>query len=330
MAMPHTPAKFESDPPSTSASQTLPQLHYHTDESEPLRDVDTTTPQPSDSHATLESATSTVGTSDTNDTHPSQAQTVGSESSTNTEMSTHSKEPGTHSVVRGFVPGGAPSSYRSQTHLAAQPTPILRNSLQNPRAPPKKKSAVFQIGTSSGEDESSFEKHMSYKSSISENLTKGHRGDGSDDSFKDEVAVARDSPVFESDDEDEEVSESAIEDDDDSSDWEDSDEQSGPSSVNEKEMFQRVDSRPNLTSRRSLLTTMMHEPDRAKAMANAATRSTPALRRSRTSTPSGPSAPGSPQPTIQEPPQPNQDATRSNPKPIIMTTSNTHPPQQPA
>ncbi|KAI7250055.1 hypothetical protein KC335_g17334 [Hortaea werneckii] len=75
---------------------------------------------------------------------------------------------------------------------------------------------------------------------------------------------------------------------------------------------------------------MMHEPDRAKAMANAATRSTPALRRSRTSTPSGPSAPGSPQPTIQEPPQQNQDATRSNPKPIIMTTSNTHPPQQPA
>ncbi|KAI6843122.1 hypothetical protein KC340_g13041 [Hortaea werneckii] len=336
MAMPHTPARFESDLPSASASQTLPQLQYHTDdENEPLRDVDPTTPQPSDSHATLESATSTVGTSDTNDTHPSQVQTVGSESSTNTEMSTHSKEPGTHSVVRGFVPGGAPSSYRSQTHLAAQPTPILRNSLQNPRAPPKKKSAMFQIGTSSGEDESSFEKHMSYKSSISQNLTKGHRGDGLDGnrkqtSFKDEVAVARDSPVFESDDEDEEVSESAIEDDDDSSDWEDSDEQSGPSSVNEREMFQRVDSRPNLTSRRSLLTTMMHEPDRAKAMANAATRSTPALRRSRTSTPSGPSAPGSPQPTIQEPPQQNQDATRSNPKPIIMTTSNTHPPQQPA
>jgi len=174
-----------------------------------------------------------------------------------------------------------------------------------------------------------------YKSSLSESLR--NRNTKKTTSFKDDIAVgraaaARHSPVFESDDEDEEVSESAIDDDDDSSDWEDSDDNhSGPSSVNEREMFQRVDSKPNLTSRRSLLTTLMHEPDRARALANAASRSTPALRRSRNATPNGPSVAASPEPghhfqmQVAQPEQPQQQhqdqQIRSNP--IIMTTSNT-------
>lgn len=267
----------------------------------------------------LESSASTV---DTNDDEASQ--TVGSESSSNTEMSTHS-------IIRGFIPGGAPSSYRSQTNLAAQPTPILKTSPQYAQAKSsKKKGAMFTIGTSSGEEESSLESHM-YRSQLSESLRRPNSNlSGSSSrkqtSFKEEVAVGRAAQhdaVFESDDEDEEVSESAIEDDDDSSDWEDSDDQSGPSSVNEKELFQRVDSRPNLTSRRSLLTTLMHEPDRAKALANAASRSTPHIRRSGRSTPNGPSVGTSPEADVR---LPTEETTRRA-RPIIMTTSNTHPTQ---
>lgn len=286
--------------------------------SEPAHD---TTPQPqsvSASQATLlESSSSTVYTQD-----DQRSQSVGSEGSSNTEMSTHS-------IVRGFNLGGAPSSYRSQTNLAPQPTPILRTSPSYHQSKPKKKGAMFTIGTSSGEDESSFESHM-YKSSLSESLKRGSNlSSGScrkQTSFKDEVSVGRaaeHSPVFEeSDDEDDEVSESAIEDDDDdSSDWEDSDEHSGPSSVNENHFFQRVDSRPNLTSRRSLLTTQLHEPDRAKALANAASRSSPAIRRSNRSTPNGPSLATSPEPSAQMH-MASLDPTPA--RPIIMTTSNMH------
>ncbi|KAK4549539.1 hypothetical protein LTR36_006536 [Oleoguttula mirabilis] len=312
-----------ADPLSTSASKRVAELRL--DQRPTALPTENTTPQPPASPKPLpmESSASTV---DTNDfITASQTLTVGSQDSSNTEMSTHN-------IVRGFVPGGAPSSYRSQTHLAAQPTPILKTSLNYHKAQPKKKGPMFTIGTSSGEDDSSFERHMSYKSSLSERLKHSDGSSGSDESkkqtsFKEEVAVgraaSRESPVFESDDEEDDVSESAIDDDDDSSDWEDSDEQSGPSSVNERELFQRVDSRPNLTSRRSLLTTMMHEPDRAKALANAASRSTPALRRSRTSTPSGPSVATSPQLGAQiQMLGHGEEATRS--KPIIMTTSNTH------
>lgn len=279
--------------------------------------------------ALLESSASTVDTHGSHDTQQSEeSHMVGSQDSTSTEMSTHS-------IIRGFVPGGAPSSYRSQTNLAAQPTPILKTSPTYRNPPLKKKGAMFTIGTSSGEDESSLDSHM-LRSNISESLRHPSSFNSSESkkrtAFTDEVAVAKAaeySSVFGSDDEDEDVSESAIEDDDDSSDWEDSEDQhSGPSSVNERQFFQRVDSRPNLTSRRSLLTTLMHEPDRARALANAASQSTPALRRSRATTPNGPSVATSPMPTPAAElrsrlPTPSQDMpTRS--KPIIMTTSNTH------
>lgn len=275
----------------------------------------------------LESSASTV---DTQDDETTSQPSFGSETSTNTEMSKHS-------IIRGFVPGGAPSSYRSQTNLApAQPTPILKNSPHHTQAGPKKKGPMFTIGTSSGEDESSFESHMHKssfaKSTLSTSFTRSSNASSrKQTSFKEEIAIGRaaHSPVFESDDEDEEVSESAIEDDDDSSDWEDSDEHdhSGPSSVTDNPMFQRVDSRPNLTSRRSLLTTQLHEPDRAKALANAASRSTPAIRRSNRSTPNGPSVATSPEPTARMPMPSEMEAEASGrSKPIIMTTSNLHGP----
>nr|POE49071.1 uncharacterized protein CFP56_32222 [Quercus suber] len=314
-----SPVVQAADASSTAASQRItPQTTKTSTGPQPDRDADRTPHQPS-THATLlESSSSTVATTE----HTSPTQSFGSSDTSATEMSTHS-------IIRGFRPGGAPSSYRSQTNLAAQPTPILKSSSQYMLAQPKKKAPMFTIGTSSGEEESSLESHM-YKSSLSESLRRSQAPVHSNmskkqTSFKEEIAIGRaaeHSPVFESDDEDEEVSESAIEDDDDSSDWEDSDDQSGPSSMTERDLFQRVDSRPNLTSRRSLLTTLMHEPDRARALANAASRSTPAIRRSRACSPSGPSLATSPDPVMAVPSQAHPRG-----KPIIMTTSNTHPTQ---
>lgn len=312
-----TPPSYPMDPPSTSASQVLSQVDLTSSGS--LARSQDSTPHPSESQATLlESSASTVATTGSDASNSSHI--VGSQESSSTEMSTHS-------IVRGFVPGGAPSSYRSQTNLAALPQPILKTSPTYRPVPPKKKGAMFTIGTSSGEDESSLESHM-YKSQLSESLKRGSTLSHAKKhtSFKDEIAVgkaaARHSPVFESDDEDDEISESAIEEDDDSSDWEDSDEGSGPSSVNERDLFQRVDSRPNLTSRRSLLTSLMHEPERARALQNAASRSSPAIRRSRTTTPIGPSVPASPESNVSLHQMAGQEIQRS--KPIIMTTSNTH------
>ncbi|CAK7273970.1 hypothetical protein SEPCBS119000_005931 [Sporothrix epigloea] len=59
------------------------------------------------------------------------------------------------------------------------------------------------------------------------------------------------------------IDESAIDDDDDdSSDWEDSNEESGRNSIDDKTMFQRVDSTVHLPSRRSLITLMIQRSER--------------------------------------------------------------------
>jgi len=77
------------------------------------------------------------------------------------------------------------------------------------------------------------------------------------------------------------VDESAIDDDDDSSDWEDSVEDSGRSSVEDRGLFQRVDSKRNLPSRRSLITLMLERDGREKRLGNHASQSTSAIPRSR-------------------------------------------------
>ncbi|KAA6413236.1 MAG: hypothetical protein FRX48_02980 [Lasallia pustulata] len=247
-------------------------------------------------------------------------QTVGSD--TSAELIT------SHSVVRGFSPSHISSSYRSQTHLSPEPLPV--KSITHAKADePKGKGGLFLLGASSGEDESSFEERMSAKAPRS-TLAAGLKQKNKQTSFKDEVesriidrSSHEDEAVFESDDE-EDISESAIDDEDDSSDWEDSASESGGSSDNEKQpLFQRVDSRPNLTSRRSLLTTLIHEPERAAALANQASRSTPAMHRSRTSSPNGPSIAASPE---DEPGLTMQGPNVPGSKPIIMTTSNQFPP----
>ncbi|CAG9955952.1 unnamed protein product [Clonostachys rosea f. rosea IK726] len=137
--------------------------------------------------------------------------------------------------------------------------------------------------------------------------------------------------AIESDSEGDSIDESAI-DDDDSSDWEDSIEDSGKSSVDDK-YFQRVDSKVNLTSRRSLITLMLTQTeDRAKALSNHASQSTPAIPQSRNR--SGPAFAVSPNDSDdaplmmkgnrQAPLKPIREIPRSSaqPMPIAKTLSN--------
>lgn len=275
------------------------------------------------------------------------------------ECSSGGSERSTTSIVRGFSQGVISNSYRQTplpeltTESAPKPTDITprNNDRQKPAmfalggssgdsytgssmderhqpVQPKKK-PVFAFGASSGEDESSFRDSLPQKSSLVS--SRNSNQDKKQTSFLEEVEERRigDDNVFEETDDEDDIDESAIDDDDDSSDWEDSlDENSGKSSIDEKTFFQRVDSRPNLVSRRSMLTTLLHQGDRAAALSNVASKSTPALYRSRTTTPNGPSLAASPDSDDASPlmmkkgnksPQAVQHTT---PQPIIMTTTN--------
>lgn len=298
-----------------------------------------------------------------NNTSEESVPTIASSTSTASERSTTS-------IVRGFSPSHISSSYRSiplnyaptsvpHTDLTDAPpakgpqpkkhqmfalggssgeaslseqTHSMEQNLQ-PTMQPKRKSAKFSFGGSSNEEESSLPPKKS------QNLTVNRAfGGKKQTSFQEEVATRTisEEPVFDDDvfdtDEDE-VDESAIDDDDDSSDWEDSIEESGNASVDDKSFFQRVDSRPNLTSRRSLITTMLHQSDRAQALATAASKSTPAMQRSRTSSPNGPSLAASPDSEHNVPLmmkqglKPIAEIPRSAAQPIIQTTTNMTPHQ---
>ena len=132
----------------------------------------------------------------------------------------------------------------------------------------------------------------SYRSSLSNALRRPEQKKQT--SFKEEVATRTieemSDDVFEADNG---IDESAI-DDDESSDWEDSMEDSGKSGIDDKLSFPRVEFRRSLTSRRSLITTILHQNDRAAALQSAASKFTSALQRSRTSSPQGPSDAPSP------------------------------------
>ncbi|KAI9702853.1 MAG: hypothetical protein M1836_008067 [Candelina mexicana] len=299
---------------------------------EPLSQMSTTVPSTKHTVETTPRALSPTPVADaaTTDSIGGSA-SASSDSQIASSESSNTSELNSHSVVRGFS-SEKPSSYRSQSRLAPAPIPQSINATKEDQQ--KRKGAIFMLGGSSGEDESSLEEHMSYRphrSSLSDGL-KQPLTRRKQTSFKDEVVTRtinegthEDDEVFESDDEDDEdvVSESAIDDDDDSSDWEDSVTESGQSSVQEKPIFQRVDSKANLTSRRSLLTNLLHQSQRAAALTNAASKSTPAMQRSRTSSPSGPSEAASPE---EEPTLLMRGPNIPRSKPIIMTTSNIHPP----
>lgn len=278
-----------------------------------------------------ESSSSTAPLSSPESDH-SATRTVGSDTSVEALSS--------HSVVRGFSPSHISSSYRSHTHLT--PSPIPTRGISHAKTEESKLAGVFLLGASSGEDDSSFDDQMSCpprQSSFTAGL-KRPLNYKKQTSFRDEVDLRTinhrplaDEEVFESDDED--APESAIEDeeeeeeeeeeegDEDGSDWEDSVSDSGENLGSDKNLFKRVDSRPNLVSRRSLLTTLMNQSDRAAAFAIQASKSTPALQRSRNIVRTGPSTGTSPEEQVTLTMR-GSKITAS--KPIIMTTSNTHPP----
>jgi hypothetical protein len=292
----------------------------------PANNNNNNTTPPSTARPIPEASTSTVATTVNSEI---MSPAAGSEASTSTDVSQHS-------VVRGFEPGHISTSVRSSTNL--NPTPILKKTSSFVTKPlptkadlTKKKQPMFTLGGSSEEENgSSFEAYSLQRSSLSQQL-RNAAPMRKTTSFKNEVSTRTFHDVSESSeaaietDSEDDVDESAIEDEDsDEDEWEDDDnEESGPPSVAEpRSLFSRVDSKPNLTSRRSLLTTALHQGDRASALQNEASRSSPAIRRSRTTTPNGPSTGNSP----------NQDSglmmrePASRPKPIIMTTSNVHPP----
>ncbi|KND88186.1 Uncharacterized protein TOPH_07224, partial [Tolypocladium ophioglossoides CBS 100239] len=144
------------------------------------------------------------------------------------------------------------------------------------------KKAMFQIGSSSEEE-------CSLKSALhSPRPASALTAQKKQTSFSNHVLTRtydQSDPAVDSDTEAEYVDESAIDDDDDSSDWEDSIEDSGKSSVDEN-LFQRDPSKVNLTSRPSLITLMVAQSERAKKLGNHASQSTSAIPRSR----AGPSA----------------------------------------
>lgn len=254
------------------------------------------------------------------------AQVVGSDTSAES-MTAH------HSVVRGFSPNQVSSSYRSNTHLAPTSTPTRPIVASKPED--SKKSGMFMLGGSSGDEDSSFEDRIKPQPDKVSTTTGPKRAHGTKKtlSFRDEVVSRQlnnksheDEGVFESSDEEEDSAiESEDEEEDDDEDWEDDDPESNDNTTNIP-LFQRVDSKPNLASHKSLLTTLMNEGDRAAAFQNMASRSTPALRRARSSKGS---------PPVGIPAEEDDDSTidasipmlgphMTRSKPIIMTTSNGH------
>jgi hypothetical protein len=244
-----------------------------------------------------ESSTSTMAT----------AGSQGSQLSNMLDESTSTEVSGT-SIVRGFSKENISRSRTPRTQLA--PQQIIRASPKNISPTPsvnalplRKKPVAFMLGGSEG-DESSPESLASRSF-----LADGLRSSRKITSFKDEVHMiqGRMSQTEEAiDDSDDEPSESAIDDEDE---WED--EPEALVQVDNGELFKRVDSSSNLVSRRSLITTMIHEKDRASALQNAASRSTPAIRR-RTSSHNGPLG-SSP---------PNDHVQLSRARPINVTIPN--------
>lgn len=235
-----------------------------------------------------------------------------------------------HSVVRGFTLE-APSSYKSGTHLAAPPAAAIP---MHTKARSSKLSGVkFSLGCGSSSPEgSSLEESMRRQSSLTTCL-KHHASSKQPTSFTDELHSRamnhkshQDENVFESSDEDEEP-ESAVEEDteeedeeDDGSDWEDDGSDNGEA-VEQKPLFRRIDSQPQLVSRRSLIADMVKtESERATEFQRLAAESSPMLRRSKRSN----------RPSLGDSPDEDSEVTlppgMTKSRPIIMTTSNTHPP----
>ncbi|CAF3556738.1 unnamed protein product [Fusarium graminearum] len=148
-------------------------------------------------------------------------------------------------VLRGFSPSQIPTP---QTISGAQSSDAIPQSQSSPGAKvvQSKKPACFALGgfcSSSEQDQS---------------LSNGKP-----------AVVDSDSDYY--------IDESAIDDDGDSSDWEDSMEESDKSRMDDR-FFQRVDYKPNFTSRRSLISLMLAEGGRTRNLGDRASQSTSTIR----------------------------------------------------
>ncbi|KAI1422580.1 hypothetical protein F5Y12DRAFT_717275 [Xylaria sp. FL1777] len=207
-------------------------------------------------------------------------------------------------VIRGFSPSQFPSARPShepkflqpdlipEPHSSPSPKPVQPKKkpaifalggssgdesspsleIRQPVIPPKK-SKMFQLGGSSGSTE---EQSPSLKSALHSgkpsSLLGAHK---KQTSFSNQVTTRTISTP--SDQSGSYVDESAIDDDDEDSEWEDSIEESGKSSMDDRVTFKRVPSKPNLTSQRSLISLMIASEERTKGLSNYASHSTPAI-----------------------------------------------------
>ncbi|KAK3181733.1 hypothetical protein K4F52_006949 [Lecanicillium sp. MT-2017a] len=216
-----------------------------------------------------------------------------------------------------FALGGSCSS--------SEPAQSMEASNASLAVPARK--GVFQLGGSSEED-------ASIKSNA-RSAFPGLTAERKEALAAESRARAEAESAIDSDSEDDYVDESAIDDDDDSSDWEDSLEDSGKSSVDEK-FFQRVESKANLVSRPSLITLMLAQDNRAKSLGNPASQSTSAIPRSRPA-PNGSSLGVSPndsdegplmmkgmRPSHPSPLKPIIEVPRSNAQPIVAPANHVH------
>lgn len=113
------------------------------------------------------------------------------------------------------------------------------------------------------------------------------------------------------------------------SDWDSPVHENGKSSIDEKTLFQRVDSRPNLTPRRSLLTTMLHQSDCAATLVDSALKAMPILQQRPNSSPQDLSPAASldsddSPPLMMRGKTQNQGMQRPIVQPIAMTTKATN------
>ncbi|XMA20325.1 hypothetical protein WAI453_013116 [Rhynchosporium graminicola] len=208
-------------------------------------------------------------------------------------------------VVRGFFPWAC--------SLLVEPRVTIQ----------QKREARFGFGDSSEEDENSLPSTRSVLvDSTQQPLKKQTSLKEDHNTFKKEQAFIGD--VFEMAEGD--IEESTFDDDDDPSDWEDLVEDSRD--LRTEKIFQRVDTRSNLTSRQSMITLLLHgQPCNANALANTAAAMKPAsaLQRSVRTSRNGPSLAVSPKsednlPLIMKDSlQPISEVPRSQPQPITPT-----------
>ncbi|KAI1499535.1 hypothetical protein F5X99DRAFT_411036 [Biscogniauxia marginata] len=231
---------------------------------------------------------------------------VPSQSSSQTSTKSGAIEFPATNVVRGFSPSQIPSFRVS--HELKSPIPDAIPEPRSSPAPkpvqPKKQPAKFALGESSGDDSSpqSLETRQPVLPPKRKGMFQvGESSESNEDpspslrsamhssrpsslltaqkkqtSFSNQVTM-RTIPTP-SEQSDSYMDESAIDDDDEDSEWEDSIEESGKSSVDDPVTFKRVPSKPNLTSQRSLISLMFAgQQDRAKGLSNYASHSTPAI-----------------------------------------------------